>query len=103
MNMNISDKKVKEMLCNIRCQAVKCAAVSLVSEMLYKTLIAPRSSKVIVDKNVPAEIVAIGSNDGPTAVYVTTKKRRRINIVPAVACITVAGICHYLLTKKLYK
>ncbi len=101
MDMNISEKKAKEMLCTIRCQAVKCAAVSIVSEVLYKTLIAPRSSKVIVDKDVPTEIVAIGSKDGPAAVYVTTKKRRRINIVPAVACITVAGICHYLLTEKL--
>lgn len=97
----MDENKLKEMLSEIRCQALKCAAVSLVSDVILKAIFSPKCSKVVVDKDLPAEIIAIGKNDSPATIYVSTNKRKKINLFPFVACIAIAGTCHYVLCKKL--
>ena len=57
------------------------------------------TTKIEIDGNVPAEILTIKGNDGPKAVYISSK-RSRVNLLPALAVAAVGIIVHLAVNQK---
>ena len=94
-------KTMQDSLKDIKEQALNAAIVSLIAELVIKGLFVPKRTKIVVDSDIPAELYTLRTSDGPKAVYVTSKKIKRFNLAPAVTCLAVAGVCHYLLKNKM--
>ncbi|MGN0695911.1 MAG: hypothetical protein ACI4J5_03990 [Oscillospiraceae bacterium] len=79
--------------------ALTTAAMMALSQIIKNGILAPRSTKIEIDGNVPAEIFTIKGNDGPKAVYISSKKSR-VNLLPAIAAAAVGLIVHFAVNQK---
>ncbi len=79
--------------------ALTSAAMMALSQIVRNGLLAPRSTKIEIDGNVPAEILTLKGKDGPKAVYISSKKSR-VNLLPAIAVAAVGLIVHFAVNQK---
>ena len=79
--------------------AISSAAFMALSQIVRNGILAPKTTKIEIDGNVPAEILTIKGNDGPKAVYISSK-RSRVNLLPALAVAAVGIIVHLAVNQK---
>lgn len=88
---------VRESINDIKEQALITGVLCLVSELIIKGF-APKPRKVVTNK-AELEVYKAKLPDGPTAVFVTTKKLSRSSLFPAVSCLSIAVLCSIILRK----
>ena len=79
--------------------AIASAAMMALTQIVKNGLLAPKTTKIEIDGNVPAEIFTIKGKDGPKAVYISSKKSR-VNLLPAIAVAAVGLIVHFAVNQK---
>jgi hypothetical protein len=95
----MNNKIVRASLKDIKSQAFVTGILCLFSELIIKGIFAPAPKKIITDRGLAAEVYKAETADGPAAVFITTKKLSRINLIPALSCLSVAVFCKVILRK----
>jgi hypothetical protein len=95
----MNNRIVRASLKDIKSQAFITGMLCLFSELIIKGIFAPEPKKIITDRDVAAEVYKVETAGGPTAVFVTTKKLSRINLIPALSCLSIAALCKIVLRK----
>ena len=57
------------------------SALALLAGSVLSFFLVPKQTQIMVEDNVPAQLMTLGGKDNPKLVYVSTKKRK-INILP---------------------
>ena len=91
-------KIIREATESFASAALASAAMALLSQVVINGILAPRTTKITVDGNIPAQLLTIGEKGSPKAVYISTKKHR-INLVPAAVFGAAALIARLYLNK----
>ncbi len=55
--------------------AAATAAAALINAV-FQTAVSVKPTKIVLEKGVPAKIYSVGTDNGPSAVYVSTKKNK---------------------------
>ncbi|MBQ8827301.1 MAG: hypothetical protein IJ007_09425 [Oscillospiraceae bacterium] len=65
------------------------SSIALAAASILSFFLVPKQTQIVVDDDVPAQLLTLGGKDNPKVVYVSTKKRS-INPLPAVLAIAAA-------------
>ena len=103
MEFNIDEKTVTQIIegsvKNLVSAAAAAAVFSLLTEIVVNGIFAKRSTEIIIDGELPANLLTLGGKDNPKAVYITNKKHA-VRIAPALIYALTAAVGAYWLREK---
>lgn len=84
-------RMMKTVLESVAAASASAAVMSFITQVIVNGLFMPKKTKIIIDGDIPAELIALGGKKAPEAVYISSKKRS-INVAPAIFFAAVAVI-----------
>ncbi|MBQ8568907.1 MAG: hypothetical protein IJ446_06795 [Oscillospiraceae bacterium] len=76
---------------SVAAASASAAIMSFISQVLVNGIFVPKKTKIVIDGDIPAELIALGGKKAPEAVFISTKKRS-VNVAPALVFAAVALI-----------
>ena len=74
-NSYLADENtLRRVLETVGMTAAAAACTAFLSDVVLKSLVSSRPTKILVESGIPAELYAIGKNDIPGEIYVSTKR-----------------------------
>ena len=71
------------------------SSIALAAASVLSFFLVPKQTQIVVDDDVPAQLITLGGKDNPQVVYVSTKKRK-INPFPALIAIAAAAAAAFI-------
>lgn len=71
------------------------SSIALAAASILSFFLVPKQTQIVVDDDVPAQLLTLGGKDNPKVVYVSTKKRS-INPIPALLAIAAAAAAAFI-------
>ncbi len=89
----INEQDLRDMIKTIGKSATTACIMSILSDVILKSIVTPNPTKIIVDNNVATQLFAISPKDKNTEIFISSKKYGA-NWKPALFFGTVAAGCY---------
>ncbi|MBQ5316199.1 MAG: hypothetical protein J6I96_01465 [Oscillospiraceae bacterium] len=98
-NYFADEQTLRRILETVGTTAAAACLTAVLSDVILRSLVSVRPTRINVENGVPAELYAIGKNDYPTDVYVSTK-RSQADLRPALFFAAVFVGCKLILENR---
>lgn len=95
----VDEQTLREVVELVGKTAAAACVSAFLSEVVLKSMINARPTKIVVEDGIPAALYTIGKNDKPAAVYVSTR-RSKVDWKPVLFFGAVFAGCKYFLDHR---